>query len=143
MKSIGTIVLLLFLAAVASECIYLFVLMPQFSDYTPNAPVIWWILILSPFGLASFLVGWFSNGVGSIVIYSLFASVTGILGRLVFLRAIGTPSDHDILWANLLKPSDLQSAVPSFLLFWLIIAITMSSSWALRVFLQKKKLRTV
>lgn len=93
-------------AAVASELLYWYLLVPRLPHFS-RVPLPWWIAVFSPYGVTSLLIGFFTRSASMLPLHAVVAACVSILGRLGILRLMGRPPAHDMRWEDMLQHTEL------------------------------------
>lgn len=94
-------VLAILLATYCSDLVYWRLLVPRLSQYL-EVPILWWIAVYSPFGVACLILGFLSKAPQTILVNGIAASLTASIGGIVLKVANGRPPGHDMSWLDMM-----------------------------------------
>jgi len=131
MRLILFTVVLVLCATVASEFIYWHMLVPRLPHFL-RVPILWWIAVFTPFGVASLFIGSFITSPRFILVHGIVASFVAIGGRIIFLFASGRPPGHDVSWQDMVNPSQFQLTLISLVVLAILFSVAISAGYAFR-----------
>ncbi|MEZ5308044.1 MAG: hypothetical protein R2684_12935 [Pyrinomonadaceae bacterium] len=131
--NLGSTILIILIAVIASQSIYWLLMVPRLPNLSPDSTWPWWLAVLSPYGLASLFIGFRLKGFFEIPIAGIVAALSFDIGRLLFLWISGKPPGHDLWWTEVLTVESLIERIPFVVFIGLIFSLAIALGFVLHL----------